>query len=476
MVSTRRRNYDSVIITKAALPELVRAAMEEEAVRVFDDEDEDELDGWDLELPEDAAAYDAMYAPLSPSSSTPTSRTSSPVPPPQTTSNPSSGTKRKASGKKRSKSENDKARDKKKSKAKRQRKAEAQQQQPPHLYEPSAYALAQAADVHPITTAGSTASLSVCKTGWIGKRRKVEAVDPDLATHIAQGRELIKWDGTTTHPLVSKDGYKLALLARKPNDPTWDASMVELAKALEDAQGKMNFGAMRVDRRGNFNTIAAGVSYGGGQKCPGNLKHTVQNRRVVEELLQNPHMKRMVGYTRSMFRIHFPEMYDEYSKNLQSLHADNPLLRPLFAGSPWPAVSINFPPNAYTHIHTDAGNKPNGLCPIYCLGDFDYTKGGHLVLPDLNVVIEFPPGALIFIPSATLRHGNIAVRPGETRTSWTQYAAGGLFRWTEYGNMSWASLVAKSTKRRDAELAKRSTRWQEGLKLFPKFSLNEEDV
>ncbi|KAJ6626308.1 hypothetical protein B0H10DRAFT_2303954 [Mycena sp. CBHHK59/15] len=36
------------------------------------------------------------------------------------------------------------------------------------------------------------------------------------------------------------------------------------------------------------------------------------------------------------------------------------------------------------------------------------------------------------MPSGCVDHGNTPLQPGETRTSMTQYAAGGLFRWVAY--------------------------------------------
>lgn len=51
----------------------------------------------------------------------------------------------------------------------------------------------------------------------------------------------------------------------------------------------------------------------------------------------------------------------------------------------------------------------------------------------LKLVIEFPSGASILLPSSSVWHGNTPVQPGETRTSFSQYCAGGLLRWPEYG-------------------------------------------
>ncbi|KAK7016266.1 hypothetical protein R3P38DRAFT_3203090 [Favolaschia claudopus] len=68
---------------------------------------------------------------------------------------------------------------------------------------------------------------------------------------------------------------------------------------------------------------------------------------------------------------------------------------------------------------------------VQSLGNFDYTKGRHLVLWECK--LEFPPGSTILIPSAALFHSNTIISAGERRYSFTQYTAGGLFRWVERG-------------------------------------------
>ncbi len=78
-------------------------------------------------------------------------------------------------------------------------------------------------------------------------------------------------------------------------------------------------------------------------------------------------------------------------------------------------------------------NLATGWCGVIALGNYNPKTGGHLVLWDLRLVIEFPPGAVIFIPSSILRHSNVQVAPHETRMSFTQYTAGGLFRWEDCG-------------------------------------------
>jgi hypothetical protein len=111
-------------------------------------------------------------------------------------------------------------------------------------------------------------------------------------------------------------------------------------------------------------------------------------------------------------------------------------------------------------------NLPFGFCAIHAFGDYDHTKGGHLVLKELKLIIQFPPGALILIPSATITHGNIPVREGETRTSFTQYTAGALFRFVDNGFQP-----EKKFKKRDANgyrkmMEEKPKRWEMGLGLW----------
>jgi len=56
-----------------------------------------------------------------------------------------------------------------------------------------------------------------------------------------------------------------------------------------------------------------------------------------------------------------------------------------------------------------------------------------MILWDLGLVIEFPPGSTIFLPSASLVHSNASIQKDERRYSFTQYTSGGIFRWVDYG-------------------------------------------
>ena len=116
--------------------------------------------------------------------------------------------------------------------------------------------------------------------------------------------------------------------------------------------------------------------------------------------------------------------------------------------------------------HRDAKNLPFGWCMITALGEFDPTKGGYFVLSDLKIFIEFPPGSTILIPSATLRHCNIPVQSSETRTSFTQFAAGDLFRYVQCGFMTEKELAGVDPEKYAEMLEKKKSRWARGVELF----------
>ena len=89
------------------------------------------------------------------------------------------------------------------------------------------------------------------------------------------------------------------------------------------------------------------------------------------------------------------------------------------------------------------------------------------MLWDLQLVIEFPPGSTILIPSAALHHSNTPIQKGEERYSFTQYTAGGLFRWVDHGFQKEDEYHSGLLKEEvvEEEVAMRR-RWTMGIGLF----------
>ncbi|KAF8179315.1 hypothetical protein K438DRAFT_1769024 [Mycena galopus ATCC 62051] len=81
-----------------------------------------------------------------------------------------------------------------------------------------------------------------------------------------------------------------------------------------------------------------------------------------------------------------------FASSYSCLKARHPNLKRPFQKLVFSCVAFNFGPNAWTFKHRDVCNLPFGWCSVQALGKFDPRKGGHLVLWDLKLVVEFPPG------------------------------------------------------------------------------------
>ncbi|KAJ7715856.1 hypothetical protein DFH07DRAFT_762652, partial [Mycena maculata] len=71
------------------------------------------------------------------------------------------------------------------------------------------------------------------------------------------------------------------------------------------------------------------------------------------------------------------------------------------------------------------------------------------------------------IPSALVRHSNVAIRAHERRSSFTQYTAAGLFRWIRNGfQTSQAFELGASEQEKAAREVEDAGRWEAGMKMF----------
>ncbi|KIJ69921.1 hypothetical protein HYDPIDRAFT_77658 [Hydnomerulius pinastri MD-312] len=208
------------------------------------------------------------------------------------------------------------------------------------------------------------------------------------------------------------------------------------------------------------------------QQTPGNLVHGATNQQVLSELLANKAIQRVAGFMNNAFGFYAPRLYQQYHEQLGQLFGHHPHLVRIFNNSIFPAATFNCGPQVVTSEHVDSTNIPYGLCPIWAGGQFDPVAGGHLILFDLGLVVQFPPGSTALIPSGTVRHGNVVLQPGETRYSFTQYCSGGLMRWVQYGFRSVRSSPATLKKWFDDN---HEERWKWAVGLFSKVDEVERD-
>ncbi|TEB21520.1 hypothetical protein FA13DRAFT_1642626 [Coprinellus micaceus] len=143
-----------------------------------------------------------------------------------------------------------------------------------------------------------------------------------------------------------------------------------------------------------------------------------------------------------------------------------PHLRPNWEWSVFSAAAFNFGPRVIAYPHRDCMNLAYGLCAIHAFGRYDHTKGGHLVLKEAKLIIQFPPGALILVPSATITHGNTPIQEGEVRSSFTQYSAGAMFRYVDSGFKTQEVLRLTDPAGFEKMAHAKADRWKLGLELL----------
>lgn len=170
-----------------------------------------------------------------------------------------------------------------------------------------------------------------------------------------------------------------------------------------------------------------------------------------------------------MYALWHPKGYRYYNDNLNELEEVYPHLAPrLFPRSILPSAAFNLGNQVVTKKHVDCQNCPFGWCTITALGEFDASRGGHIILWDLEKIIEFPAGACICLPSALITHSNIPTAEGETRMSFTQYCNGEIFRHIENGFRTDKNLGNSDPAILLFRKEIRKTRIQDGYSMFSK--------
>ncbi|RXW18566.1 hypothetical protein EST38_g7287 [Candolleomyces aberdarensis] len=272
--------------------------------------------------------------------------------------------------------------------------------------------------------------------------------------------------GRSSKPLVdSKTGKIFGVIIHGIDDPTYMDTCKHAFDFLEECRSVEVFYKNECDhRRGQYPAVNYGVSYGQGSKRPYllNCKHQELMRRI----LKNEYIIRLATFSSYLFSMWAPDVYQYYRQRLDDIYKYMPELPRNFTRSVWPCAAFNFGPQVCTQSHRDCLNCPFGWCAIQALGIFDHTRGGHLVLPDLKLAIEFPAGAIILIPSATLTHANTPVQPGERRISFTQFCAGGLFRFVDNGFRTEQDFEREDPEGYEKMMKEKEGRWNMGIGLW----------
>ncbi|KAJ6467027.1 hypothetical protein C8R45DRAFT_839000 [Mycena sanguinolenta] len=292
-------------------------------------------------------------------------------------------------------------------------------------------------------------------------------------------------------PVVDADGLLFLCLGGFPDDPAWKEEVADAAAhAMEVAAVEIYSEAGwkrraqssgETPRRGRHHAKSAGPSMGGGQMYPQNLTHPARLLAIFAALFALKPFERLAGWGNMLLLAFAPVLHSLYRTTLDAVcdwdsRQQHPKPMPrnfALRFSVFSTATFNFGPATVTFPHIDFRNLAWGWCAITALGNFNPDRRGHLVLWDLKLIIRFPPGSTIFIPSAILRHSNTSIQPNETRFSFTQFTPAALFRWvynrfrTDRDVDSSPSTAPKEHEQRRRD---RARRWSEGIKMYRRWT------
>ncbi|KAK7017908.1 hypothetical protein VNI00_018520 [Paramarasmius palmivorus] len=353
--------------------------------------------------------------------------------------------------------------------------------QPPDRHYASGHTMPEQLFDHDITPSSK---------GFIG-------VEKDLPERREYSREELLAKGFRLHPhnpdapcpiLHSPTQSVMCVIQPGPqSDPTWPDLVQHLNTTIERLRARCRFKTARLTirqrrmaamglggpfalsaRRGRFQHLTYGISYGNGQKYPMLLRQDPKNVPIIDEIRNDTSFRRLAGWMSMGFLTWAPKLFLYYVQIIGSLLKHYPALHLPFQNSVFAAFTVNFGPATVCFPHRDIKNLAFGWCAITALGDYDWKAGGHLVLWDLKLMIEFPPGTTIYIPSAILCHLNTTIQPHERRYSFTMFSAGGIFRWVEHGFQT--EKMYSQTVSAAKMAADNSKRWDSGLAMFSSIS------
>ncbi|KAF8153397.1 hypothetical protein B0H34DRAFT_800603 [Crassisporium funariophilum] len=266
-------------------------------------------------------------------------------------------------------------------------------------------------------------------------------------------------------PIVDRNGLIIGHIAPAPRDAAYSKDAMDLfGVIIEESDGNAFTKQELYHKRGNFPAINFGFTLPNGFKHPINL----DNRRHTERICRIsscPGFARISAFQNASLAFWNPGIYEYQKSRVEQLLAYDPKLKRTTPKTIFPTAACNFR-NVSCYKHCDTQNCPFGWCAITALGNFDHTQGGHLILWELKLIIEFPHACTVLIPSATITHSNIPVADGDVRVLITQYCAGSIFRYVDNGFQTDRALLEQDKKRYEEAQAAKEHRWKMSLGLL----------
>ncbi|KAF8952162.1 hypothetical protein BDZ97DRAFT_1880486 [Flammula alnicola] len=251
---------------------------------------------------------------------------------------------------------------------------------------------------------------------------EIKALVDDGFQYVACGMDGVL--SKAPQPIVNRNGLIIGHIAEAK----------DLFKVIIEESDPNTFSKDELNhKRGNFPAINFGFTLPNGFKHPINLENSHHKRRSVASLAAP-----------AAFEFWNPGIYRYQKSCIEQLLAHDPELKCTTPKTIFPTTACNFR-NVCCYKHHDMQNCPFGWCAITALGDFDHTLGGHLVLWELKLDIEFPMDILVSI---------------------TQYCTGSIFCYVDNGFRTDRALHEEDKKRYEKSQAQKDHMWRMSLGLL----------
>ncbi|KAJ7204886.1 hypothetical protein B0H12DRAFT_1080432 [Mycena haematopus] len=295
----------------------------------------------------------------------------------------------------------------------------------------------------PIQANFALRKIRIAKSGFIGIKDEGGGLDP-LEDFQPGG----KHEGFTLYrsPIVDSDGKVCAVYGGMPDDDDFMSTVHDPAvAAMEDARNKASLNdeactIVEVTSHSSLEAIHLVADKPSLARCS-----TGYQRRHFHSLI-SPCLPNLAG----LFATWAPNAFDFYVDYMKVLRPVHPPLPPL---SQQHLVCMHLQSWASNMCTTPQRLRQPSVRLVRYHGAWQLRP--HTRRPPCPMGLQahprVPTGSTILIPSAAILHSNIPIGAGERRYSFTQYTAGGLFRWVEHGFRTVEAYFASLTQEKREE-------------------------
>ncbi|RDX40344.1 hypothetical protein OH76DRAFT_1423751 [Lentinus brumalis] len=280
-----------------------------------------------------------------------------------------------------------------------------------------------------VVTAADMTNPCSTKTGWSGMdyKRRPEAkqltqdwLDRKIYKIMVDDYEftLVRYERSPTL-LLDRNGVAFAFRSNIPdwmttpdeNGRTWLDHFEEECMWYIDKCGPRKDADIEANNRGDHWYMVVGVDRQN-KKSPDLTSFHKAHRQATDELLQKPCTARLIKFVSTTFETRFPSLAQRVSDCETKLREQDrgEHATPLFGK--FYNYCINGPRKGVvdgvsTGPHVDGKNLALMMCAVFVWGKFDHTEKAWLVLWEAKLIIELPPGVLMYYPSSLFTHFNV---------------------------------------------------------------------